>query len=140
MSPGIIQMVLDVGGENLIMPEACKGRYRAYLEPGFEDVEMASLRLVRELRGNVWRAEYQYDYFKTAMKDRVIAVCRKGRIQPLVCEILPPESARERITSRFWVLSFAEPKFYWSKKNHDGTRIPLWGEFSLTLREVEPSD
>lgn len=139
MLMGLTQLILDVGGENLIMPEASKERYRAYLEPGFEDVEMASMRLTRELRGDVWRAEYQYDYFKTEMKNRVIAVCRKGQRQPIVCEILPPESDGERITSRFWVLNFTEPKFYWSKPV-PGARVPLWGNFYLTLREVEPSD
>lgn len=139
MRPGMTQLILDVGGENLILPETSKGKYRAYLNPGPEDVEMISRRLVRELHGDIWVAEYQYDYFKTEMKNRVISVCRKGRKQPLVCEILPPESAGERIISRFWVMTFKEPKFYWSK-NAYGTRVPLWGDFSLSLREVKPSD
>lgn len=139
MYMGITQLVLDVGGENLIMPESRKDGYRAYLEPGYEDVEMISRRLVRELRGDVWRAEYQYGYFTQEMKERVISVCRKGRTQPIVCEILPPESAGARITSRFWVMTFTEPKFYWGRNDH-GTLTPLWGDFSLTLREVKPSD
>lgn len=136
---GMTQIVLDVGGEGLILPETRKGKYRAFPDPGHEDVEMITRRLVRELRGDVWVADYQYEYFEEAMKNRVIAVCRKGRRQPINCEILPPESAGERILSRFWVMSFTEPEFYWSKDEH-GTPVPLWGGFALTLREVKPSD
>ena len=139
MRAGMTQLILDVGGENLVMPESRKGGYRAYLDPGFEDVEMSNRRLVRELSGDVWNAEYQYNYFKPVMKSRVIAVCRKGQRHPLICEILPPESDGERIVSRFWVMKFTEPEFYWSK-NEYGVLSPLWGKFSLTLREVEPSD
>lgn len=133
------QLILDSRGNPVVLPEASRERYSAALAPLSEDVEMISGRLVRELRGNVWQIAYEYNYFKQAMKDRVIAVCRKGMREPIWCDFLPPESGGELMSSRFWVMDFEEPKFYWSRDVR-GTPTPFWGGFSLTLREVKPND
>lgn len=137
MRMGLTQLILDTDGYNLILPESWKGRYNAQLTPLSEDVEMVTGRLVRELRGSVWVLDYEYGYFKTEMKNRVIAACEKGKRTPIACAFLPPDSEGELSRSRFWVTKFTYPKFAWGQ----GTPpVPLWGEFSLTLREVEPSD
>lgn len=136
----ITQLILDMDGPApLILPESRKGGYTAELAPLSVDVEMATGRLVKELRGEVWKIEYQYGYFTPEMKDRVIQVCRKGRREPITCEFLPPESAGERLVSRFWVMEFKRPKFFWSRPGGDGLPVPLWGDLSLTLREVKPN-
>lgn len=133
------QLVLDLDGENITMPECQKQLYTAVPEPLSEDVEMISGRLVRELRGNVWKITYQYGYFNAPMKNRVIATCRKGLRTPIRCAFLPPESDGALTTGRFWVMKFNEPKFFWSR-DVNGEPIPMWGDFSLTLREVKPND
>lgn len=139
MLMGLTQLILDVDGYNLILPESRKGGYSAQLTPLSEDVEMVTGRLVRELRGDVWVLGYEYGYFKAEMKNRVISACEKGKRTPIRCAFLPPDSDGALSQSLFWVTKFNYPKFFWSK-NAYGTRVPLWGEFSLTLREVEPSD
>lgn len=131
-------LILDTEGVNLALPESRKGGYSAALAPLGVDVEMISGRMVRELRGEVWKITYQYEYFDEDMKNQVISVCRKGRREPIGCSFLPPESTN-LITSRFWVLEFKEPKFYWGRKG-TGAPVPLWGGFSMTLREVKPGD
>lgn len=133
------QLILNSRADPVILPEASRERYSAAPVPLSEDVEMISGRLVRELRGDVWQIAYEYNYFKQAMKDRVIAVCRKGMREPIWCDFLPPESGGALLSSLFWVMSFNEPKFYWSRDVR-GTPVPFWGGFSLTLREVKPND
>ncbi len=139
MRMGMTQLILDTDGAGLVLPESRKGGYRAELSPLSEDVEMITGRLVKELRGDVWMISYQYGYFPDEMKNRVISVCRKGRSTPIRCSFLPPESAGALDSSLFWVMTFTEPKFFWGR-NDRGARVPLWGDFSLTLREVEPRD
>lgn len=116
------------------LPESRKGAYRAWREDLGVEVPMISGRLVKEVRGTVWRVAYQYGYFNDAERKRLIESCRKGRIQPIVCAFLPPDG-EELISRECFVTSFTEPKFMWS---NDGA--PLWGDFAVELREVKPSD
>lgn len=133
------QLILDTAGYAVAMPESRKGGYTASLTPLSEDVEMISGRLVRELRGNVWTVNYQYGYFSDEMKRLVIAACEKGGREPIVCDFLKPDSGGVLSTSTFWVTKFKYPKFMWGRNDKDGP-VPLWGDFSLALREVRPSD
>lgn len=124
------QLILDVGGVAIALPESIKGGYRAWEEDLSVDVVMVSGRMVKELTGVVWRVAYQYGYFNDADRARVLAAIRKGKREPLICSFIPPEGG-DMFTSSFWVTSSTEPKFMWSR---DGK--PLWGDFSLELREV----
>lgn len=133
------QLILDTAGSAVILPESRKGGYTAQYTPLSEDVEMITGRLVRELRGNVWVLGYRYGYFTTEMKNRVIAVCERGKRTPITCAFLRPDSDGELSYSQFFVTEFTYPKFYWSRDGN-GTPTPLWGDFSLILREVKPSD
>lgn len=133
------QLILDISGSPVVLPESQGQEYSAALAPLNEDVEMISGRLVREVRGNVWKITYQYGYFRDDMKNRAIATCRKGIRAPIRCSFLPPESDGILLSSNFWVMSFNEPKFFWSRDG-GGKPIPMWGDFSLTLREVKPGD
>ena len=90
--------------------------------------------MVRELRGTVWRVNYQYGYFTDEEKNNLLAACRKGRNKPILCAFLPPNST-EMISSEFFVTAFASPKFMWSREGK-----PMWGDFSVELREVTPHD
>lgn len=139
MNLGITQLILDADGDAVALPESRLGGYAAARTTLDEDVEMISGRLVRELRGNVWTLGYQYSGFPDTLKNRVIAACEKGKRGPVTCRFLTPDGGSEMEYSRFFVTKFTYPKFYWGK-NDRGTLIPLWGDFSMTLREVRPSD
>lgn len=116
------------------MPESQNGGYRAWEEDLSVEAVMISGRMVKEISGTVWRVSYQYGFFNDEQREQVIADCRKGRREPIVCSILPPEGG-DMIVSSFWVTSFTEPKFMWSS---DGK--PMWADFSFELREVNPHD
>lgn len=128
------QLILDTGGYAILLPESQKGGYTAYEEPLSVDLTMIPGNMVRELRGTVWRVNYQYGFFGDAERDNLIAVCKKGKREPILCSFLPPNGV-EMLTSEFFVTSFAPPKFMWSREGK-----PLWADFSLELREVRPHD
>lgn len=137
------QLILDTDGYNIFLPESVKQGYEAYLEDLSTDLVMVTGRMVSELRNSVWRVKYQYGYFDDATKNNVIAACQKGRKQPIVCSFLPPTSTGPLHTSRFLVVSFQYPKFMWSRLvsgQEQTVPTPVWGDFAVELREVEPSD
>jgi hypothetical protein len=100
---------------------------------------MVTGRMVRELKGTVWRLSYQYGYFDQATMKKIIEVCEKGQNTPITCGFLPQGSDAELTYSDFWVESYERPKFYWSR-SENGETIPMWGGFAVELREVEPND
>lgn len=90
-----------------------------------------------------WHITYQYGFFDDDTKNKLISVCRKGKRQAITCGFLPPDSSGTLLYSNFLVMAFTYPKFMWSQmlpgENGDTAR-PLWGDFSLELREVRPHD
>ena len=137
------QLILDTGGYNITLPESQKGGYTVSREDLSEPVEMVTGRVVRELRGSVWVIAYQFGFFDDETKNAVIAACEKGRSQPINCGFLPQESTEALTYSDFFVTSFTRPKFMWSRQKTSGgasVPVPIWGDFSVELREVRPSD
>lgn len=138
----LLQLILDVGGYAIALPESRKGGYEAYEEDLTVDLTMIPGNMVKEVRGSVWHVNYQYGWFNDTDKNRVIAACVKGRKEPILCAFLPP-NGDELITSEFFVTTFNFPKFQWSRiVTEDGTEktVPLWADFSVELREVDPHD
>lgn len=123
------QLILN----GITLPES-KKRYRAWPEEGSVSVEMINRRLVKELRGDIWRVSYQYGYFSDAEKNALLAALELGRRQPISCTFLPPSSST-MLTRPFWVTDIQYPTFMWSAEGN-----PLWADFAFELREVEPSD
>lgn len=146
------QLILDVLGNPVTLPESQKDGYHAEKQPLSVSVEMITGRMVLELRGNVWVVRYQYGFFDTDMKNKVITACEKGRNAPINCGFLAPDSTGVLTYRDFFVTSFSYPKFMWSRQimgkvtddegvEHDAyVPTPMWGDFSLELREVKPSD
>lgn len=137
------QLILDSNGSAVVLPESQKRGYTAKKMPLSQDVQMITGRVVRELKGNAWVITYQYGFLDTELKNAIIAACEKGKNEPITCGFLPPTSEGELIYSEFWVEDFSYPVFMWSRlKNFDGIEasVPMWADFSLTLREVKPSD
>lgn len=124
------QLIFD--GINL--PESIKGNYAAWKDSLEIQVEMISGRIVKEIRGNVWRIRYQYGYFNAEEKQAVLASAEKGRREPIYCAFLPPHS-NEYQTGYFFVTSITYPRFMWSSEGE-----PLWANFAVELREVSPHD
>ena len=136
----MIQLILDVGGESLSLPESRNGGYTIKEETLSESLQMISGRTVREYRGKVWVASYQYGYFNDADMKRVVAACEKGMKQSITCCVLTHESS-ELVTSKFIVTSFERPKFMWSRivtESGEEKPVPMWADFSVSLREVKP--
>lgn len=138
------QLILDTGGYSISLPESVKCGYQAYREDLSVEVQMVTGRIVREIRGTVWKVLYQYGYFDSDTKNKVIAACQKGRREPITCGFLAPESSEELTYSQFFVTAFSSPKFMWSALSTDagGEKqvVPMWADFSVELREVRPSD
>lgn len=139
------QLILDTNGLNIVLPESKKNGYTANKQPLYVDVQMVTGRLVRELRGNVWVVSYQYGFFDDDTKNRLIEVCEKGQREPITCGFLPPKSVNELQYSEFLVTDFQTPKFMWSRHetSPDGKTdvpVPVWVDFAVTLREVNPND
>lgn len=137
----MIQLILDTKEYNVSLPESKNGGYQVERQALSVEVEMVTGRIVRELRGNVWVVLYQYGYFDDETKNLALAACEKGRKQPIRCGFLPQESVGTLNYADFFVTSFSRPKFLWSSKETAGhLAVPIWGDFSLELREVRPSD
>lgn len=132
------QLILDVGGYAVALPESQKNGYSVDEETLTQDLVMIPGNMVKEIRGDVWVISYQYGYFNDADKDRVISACKKGQKEPIICTFLVPDS-NETFTSNFFVTSFTRPKFMWSRSK-DNEIVPLWGDFNVSLREVDPHD
>lgn len=123
--------------DNVILPESKKGGYIVTETPLTKPLEMASGRIVKEVRGFVWEISYQYGYFDDELKNQVLDVCKRGTISPVSCAFLTPDG--EQVIANFTVMSYSAPKFMWSN-NEDGTPVPVWADFRVTLREVTPHD
>lgn len=133
----ITQLKLDTYGENMVLPESRKGGYSAVRKPLSVSVEMISGRMVKEVRGSVWTISYQYGLMNDEDKNRFIGICEKGTVSPIGCEFLMPNG--ETKSSMFFVTGWKPPTFYWSR-DVDGNPVAMWGNYSISLREVKPSD
>ena len=134
------QLILDVGGYEVILPESQKNGYSIKEETMSESIQMISGRTVREYRGKVWAVSYQYGYFSGTDMQRVIAACEKGMKQSILCSVLTHENS-DLITTNFIVTSFERPKFMWSRivtESGEEKSVPMWADFSVSLREVKP--
>lgn len=137
----MVQLIID----GIEMPESQRGGYRAERTELSTDVVMISGRLTREIRGSVWEVSYQYGYFSDAERTAILAACEKGLREPITCGFLPPNATSEELTfSEFLVTSLKRPTFYWSSITGESEGVPVnagvWADFSVTLREVSPSD
>lgn len=128
------QLILDTKENNFVLPETRRGSYNVIEADLGTNIEMISGRTVKEIRGMAWEISYQYGYFSDMDKDIFIAACKKGVGAPISCSFLVPESNLV-LTSDFWVTSFTRPKFMWSSEGR-----ALWGDYTVTLREVRPHD
>lgn len=128
------QLVLDVGGYAIALPESQENGYTVDEETLTKDLVMIPGNMVKEIRGDVWVISYQYGYLTDEMKDRIIAACKKGKKEPIICTFLIPET-NQTLTSNFFVTSFTRPKFMWGRNGN-----PLWMDFNVSLREVDPHD
>ena len=132
------QLILDVGWYAIALPETRRESYVVDEEALSRDLVMIPGNMVKELRGDVWVIEYQYGYFNATDKDRVIAACKKGRREPIICTFLVPDG-NQTLTSTFFVTAYTRPRFYWSRDDK-GATVPVWGGFTVSLREVDPHD
>ena len=136
----MLQLVID----GMEMPESKKGGYTAIREPLSVDLEMISGRLVRELRGYVWRISYQYGYLTDEERAAFLAICEKGQREPIEVGFLVPDDPGETLRySTFLVTDLQRPTFRWGRLDEPDfvdKWTPIWADFRVELREVRPSD
>ena len=136
----MIQMILDVGGYAVAMPESKNGGYTIKEETLSESIQMISGRTVREYRGKVWVITHQYGYLNESDMNKFISACEKGMKQSILCSVLTHEN-EDLITTNFIATSFERPKFMWSRivtESGEEKSVPMWADFSVSLREVKP--
>lgn len=131
------QLILDTGGVNVALPESIKN-YRADKRALTVQLEMINGRLVAEKRGDIWVVSYQYGYLDDETGRKVVQACENGRAKPITCGFLPYESSAALTYSDFLVTSFGRPRFMWSRTGPDNFPVPVWADFSVELREVNP--
>lgn len=124
------QLILD----GFVLPESKKNGYKAILSSLYTDVEMISGRTVREFRGHIWEISYQYGFFSDEDKTKFISIVKNGISNPIRCGFLTPNSSNLNF-SDFLVTDITYPKFFWSSNG-----IPMWGDFEIELKEVNPHD
>lgn len=117
------------------LPETLRGAYSCEKETLAVSAVMLTGRQVQELRGKVWRIAYSYGYFNDDDMREIIEICERGKTEPITCGFLEQGSDGTLTYSDFFVTNFTRPKFMWSREG-----LPLWGGFSVELREVSPSD
>ena len=138
----MIQLILDLEDNLLTLPESRKGGYIVKEEPLMENVEMISGRMTREYRGDVWRVSHQNGYLNEADMLKFIAACEKGLRQSILCSFRVQEDAELR-TSLFLVMDYTRPKFMWGRtiaEDGEEKTVPVWGDYFVDLREVNPHD
>ena len=136
----MIQLILDVGGESLSLPESKNGGYTVKEETLSESISMISGRTVREYRGKVWVITHQYGYLNESDMNKFISACEKGMKQSITCSFLVHGSS-ELKTSKFIVTTYNRPKFMWSRtvtEDGEAKTVPMWADFSVNLLEVRP--
>lgn len=136
----MLQLILD----GMEMPESQKGGYAAVREPLSVDLEMISGRMVREIRGYVWRLSYQYGWLTDAQRTAFLAKCEKGQKEPITCGFLAPDDPGETLRySQFIVTDLQRPTFRWGRldePDYVDKWSPIWADFRVELREVSPGD
>ena len=132
------QLILDPPGRNVALPEVRNGAYTCEEKSLSKDIEMASGRMVREIRGFAYIITYQQKVLSELDKEAFLGACSAGMTQPITCMFLAPDS-NELKTSTFLVTDFKAPAFQWSRMV-GGQHVPLWADYSVTLREVEAHD
>lgn len=118
---------------SITLPETSGGKYQSYEAPLTQQIEMASGRLVQELRGTVQMISYSYDYMPDTTDFRNLLAALRGG-SSLTVQYLP-DNGNSLITSTFLCTNIKNPVFAFSRYG-----LPYWHDFSFTLREVRPHD
>lgn len=120
------QIILDT----IYLPQTSRNKYRCYEANLSQQLEMISGRVVEELRGKVYVAEYAYDYMGNDMMRQVLAVLRRGG--PFNAFVLPDDQD-VLVPGRFICTALSNPTFAFSRNGQ-----PYWHNFSFTIREEAP--
>lgn len=97
-----------------------------------QQVEMISGRIVNEMRGNVQKIHYEYDYLPDALWRSLATVLRSGSSFPV---FYLPDNSDTMVSSTFLTEDLANPVFAFGRNNK-----AYWHNISFTLREVRPHD
>lgn len=116
----------------ITLPQTSHDKYSCYPEVLEAQIEMISGRIVKEVRGHVWRISWRYDYMGDALMRPLLATLRSGGAVEVS---FLPDTGAELLTGRFIVESLKNPTFAFAKNGK-----AYWHNIEFTLREVEPHD
>ena len=116
----------------IALPETSHDKYRCYPSELSVQLDMISGRRVNEIRGNVQKISYEYDYLTPALWRQLAAILRSGA--SMTVQYLP-DDGDTMITSTFLRESLQEPSFAFSRHGQ-----AYWHDIAFSLREVRPHD
>lgn len=114
--------------EGLSLPAVKEGRYQSYEELLSKRAEMASGRMVEEVRGKAWCIEYSCETMKNAMLRELIAALRGSFTVYFL-----PVTGDEMLSGTFLCTKQPKPSVLFYRQGE-----PVWHNVSFTLREVTP--
>lgn len=126
-------MIQQLNINNVNLPNVKGGNYSASEELLTKQIEMASGRMVEEIRGKVWTIQYNYPGNFTNDVYLPLMETLRGRGGFQVTFL--PDNGDDLITSTFLCTKREAPKYI---MEHQGN--PIWAGISFTLREVTPHD
>lgn len=114
----------------LTLPQVSRDRYSCYEDDLAVQQEMASGRMISELRGKIQIIQWSYDYLRDELCRPLLATLRSGT--SFSVSYLPDNSDALQ-TSVFIKTALTPPTFAFGR---DGKAY--WHNIAFTLREVRP--
>lgn len=120
------QIILD----GVYLPQMSHDRYACWEEELAETVTMVSGRVVKEIRGTVWKARWACDVLDDETYKAALAVLRSGASFPAA---VLPDNGGELVSSTFLVESITPATFAFAASGK-----AIWRGLAFQIREVEP--
>ena len=112
------------------LPQMSHDRYACWEEELAETVPMVSGRVVKEVRGRVYKARWGCDVLDDETYKAALAVLRSGK--SFAATVLP-DNGEEMISSTFLVESITPATFAFAASGK-----AIWHGLAFQIREVEP--
>lgn len=114
------------------LPKMSHDRYACWEEELHETLTMIKGRMVREVRGKVWKARWGCDVLDDETYKAALAVLRSGVSFPAA---VLPDNGGELVSSTFLVESITPATFAFEANGK-----AVWHGLAFQIREVDPHD
>lgn len=124
----ITQLIIN----GITLPQTSRDNYRCYSEKLSKQIDMINGRRVLEVRGNVQKISYTYDYLGDALTRDILSALRSNAV--LSVSYLADDTT-EMHSGEFLCESLTPPTFAFSRYGE-----AKWHNLAFVLREVAPND